>query len=103
MHRFPIDALKIAKSFVHRIAVNTCGAEIIVTIITIAHRLGLAVTAEGVETEARVAFLREHGRDEVRGYFIAAPMPSAELLPLLDLRQPLLRIAEGQSLIGEVV
>jgi diguanylate cyclase (GGDEF)-like protein/PAS domain S-box-containing protein len=101
MHRFPIDSLKIDKSFVHRIEENACGAAIVDTIITIAHRLNLSVTAEGVETEAQLAFLRERGCEEVQGYLIAAPMPSADLLSLLDLRRPLLHMAAGNSAIGE--
>ena len=101
MHRFPIDSLKIDKSFVHRIEANACGAAIVDTIITIAHRLNLSVTAEGVETEAQLAFLRERGCEEVQGYLIAAPMPSADLLSLLDLRRPLLHMAEGNSAVGE--
>jgi diguanylate cyclase (GGDEF)-like protein/PAS domain S-box-containing protein len=101
MHRFPIDSLKIDKSFVHRIVANACGAAIVDTIITIAHRLGLSVTAEGVETEAQLAFLRERGCEEVQGYLIAAPMPSADLLALLDLRRPLLHMAEGNSAVAE--
>jgi diguanylate cyclase (GGDEF)-like protein len=100
MHRFPIDSLKIDKSFVHRIEANTCGAEIVDTIITIAHRLNLSVTAEGVETEAQLAFLRERSCDEVQGYLIAAPMPSADLRSLLDLGQPL-HMAGGYRAIDE--
>jgi diguanylate cyclase (GGDEF)-like protein/PAS domain S-box-containing protein len=101
MHRFPIDSLKIDKSFVHRIEANACSAAIVDTIISVAHRLNLSVTAEGVETEAQLAFLRERGCEEVQGYLIAAPMPGADLLSLLDLGQPLLRMAEGNNVIGE--
>ena len=57
-------------------------ASIILAIIDMAHRLNLKVIAEGVETAGQVDFLREHGCDEVQGYFIAPPLPAEELMRL---------------------
>ena len=57
---------------------------IVDTVIAIAHRLGLSVTAEGVETERQLALLRERGCDEIQGFLVARPLPVSLLHPLLD-------------------
>ncbi len=80
LKRFPLDVLKIDQSFVADVPVNEDDAVIIETIIAMAHRLKLSVIAEGVETEAQANFLREHGCDNVQGYFYDRPMPSSELV-----------------------
>jgi EAL domain-containing protein (putative c-di-GMP-specific phosphodiesterase class I) len=80
LKRYPIDRLKIDKSFVWGIASDTDDETICRTIISLAHNLGLAVIAEGVESEAQLAFLRAHGCDEVQGYLIGRPMPGDDLL-----------------------
>jgi diguanylate cyclase (GGDEF)-like protein len=88
--RFPIDALKIDQVFVQKMETDEASAAIVDTVISIAHRLGLSVTAEGVETEKQLALLREQGCDEVQGYLIAHPLPIAQIESLLDAQGSLL-------------
>jgi diguanylate cyclase (GGDEF)-like protein/PAS domain S-box-containing protein len=84
LSRFPIDALKIDQVFVQKMEIDSASVAIVDTIISIAHRLGLSVTAEGVETEHQLGLLRERGCDELQGYLIAHPMPVARIEQLLD-------------------
>lgn len=75
LRRFPLDAVKIDGSFIRDVLVDTGDASIILAIIGMAHRLNLRVIAECVETAGQLEFLREHGCDQVQGYYIARPMP----------------------------
>ena len=79
LRQFPIDALKIDKSFVDQIDSGPDGSAIVDAVIALAHRLGLAVVAEGVETATQQAHLRRQGCDELQGFGLARPMPVAEL------------------------
>lgn len=76
LSRFPIDTIKIDQSFVRTLATERQSALIAVTIIDLAHRLGLRVVAEGVETEAQLAYLRQQGCDEIQGYYFSRPVPA---------------------------
>ncbi|MFG6463075.1 EAL domain-containing protein [Roseateles sp. DXS20W] len=76
LRQFPIDALKVDKSFVDHIGIGPDGSAIVDAVISLAHRLGLAVVAEGVETPAQQAHLRAQGCDELQGYGLARPMPA---------------------------
>ena len=73
---FPFDYVKIDRSFVRDIVVDPHDAAITRAIIAMAHVLHLRVVAEGVETPEQLAFLREHGCDEIQGYHFARPMPT---------------------------
>ena len=84
LKRFPLDVLKIDRSFVADVPENDDDAAIIDTIIAMAHRLNLRVIAEGVETAAQRDFLREHGCDWVQGYYFGRPMPLEDLLQCLQ-------------------
>ncbi|TWI69978.1 PAS domain S-box-containing protein/diguanylate cyclase (GGDEF)-like protein [Pseudoduganella lurida] len=83
LRTFPIDVLKIDRSFVNDIASDGDDAAIVVSIIALAHNLKLRVIAEGVETAAQLDFLREHGCDEMQGYHFSRPLPVAEFERLL--------------------
>ncbi|MBV8622905.1 MAG: EAL domain-containing protein [Herbaspirillum sp.] len=74
LRRFPVDALKIDKSFVRDIARDADSAAIVKAVISLAHILNLRVIAEGVEDEEQHAFLRENACDEVQGYYFGKPM-----------------------------
>jgi diguanylate cyclase (GGDEF)-like protein/PAS domain S-box-containing protein len=86
LKRFPIDTLKIDQSFVRDILTDADDAAIVKTIIVLAHSLKLKVIAEGVETMEQLIFLREQQCDQMQGYYLSKPMPSAPLEKLLDWR-----------------
>ncbi|MBE9110950.1 EAL domain-containing protein [Nodosilinea sp. LEGE 07298] len=89
LHRFPMDTLKVDKSFVGRLEKSNEDRAIINTILTLGQKLGMDVVAEGVETATQVAILRQEGCDYGQGYFFAKPLPAASALELLQQHQPL--------------
>ncbi len=74
LKRFPIDVLKIDRSFVRDITVNSDDAAIVHSIISLAHNLRLKVIAEGVESEDQLAYLWQHGCDQIQGYYFSRPL-----------------------------
>jgi EAL domain-containing protein (putative c-di-GMP-specific phosphodiesterase class I) len=82
LRHFPIDVLKIDRSFVSDISEDD-EAAIVVSIIALAHNLKLRVIAEGVETESQVDYLRRNGCDEMQGYYFSPPLPAADFEQLL--------------------
>lgn len=74
LKRFPIDVLKIDRSFVNDITIDPDDAAIVASIISLAHSLRLDVIAEGVETEEQLTYLREHNCDQIQGYFFSRPV-----------------------------
>ncbi|TCS70650.1 EAL domain-containing protein [Effusibacillus lacus] len=75
LKKFPIDTLKIDRSFVREIDTNLSDAAIVTAIITLAHSLNLKVVAEGVETPVQQAFLLKQKCDEMQGYLFSRPVP----------------------------
>jgi len=80
LKRFPIDTLKIDKSFIAEVTTDPGSKVIVNTIIAMAHSLELKVIAEGVETEAQLAVLCERGCDQAQGYLFARPLPYREAI-----------------------
>ncbi|TFY84933.1 EAL domain-containing protein [Pseudomonas kairouanensis] len=83
LKKFPIDIIKIDRSFIHEIPDNQDDMEITSAVIAMAHNLKLKVVAEGIETAEQLAFLRRHRCDVGQGYLFDRPIPGAELLEML--------------------
>jgi diguanylate cyclase (GGDEF)-like protein len=79
LRRFPIDKLKIDRSFISELTTNAADASIVQAIISLAHGLRLKVVAEGVETEEQLELLRELGCDQYQGFYRSAAVPAAEI------------------------
>lgn len=79
LKRFSVNTLKIDKSFVRDVEINSKDAAIATAIIAMGNSLNLRVIAEGVETEGQVSFLKDNLCDEMQGYFFSRPMPAGDV------------------------
>ncbi len=84
LKRFPLDVLKVDQSFVRDIITDTSDALIVDASISLAHKLGLTVVAEGVENTEQLDFLRTHNCDMAQGYYLSHPLPSEKLYELIQ-------------------
>lgn len=83
LKRFPIDTLKIDRTFVRDITINADDAAIARAIINMAHSMNMLVTAEGVETEAQYKFLSAEGCDIIQGHYFSRAVPPEEFAKIL--------------------
>lgn len=94
LSRFPIDTLKIDQSFIRDLIAEPNAAEIASAIIGLAHRMNLRVVAEGVETEAQLAYLLEKDSDEIQGFHFSKALAPHDLATLLRSGKSLPRAQE---------
>jgi diguanylate cyclase (GGDEF)-like protein/PAS domain S-box-containing protein len=87
LRRFPLDSIKIDRSFVAELATEPDDATIVRTVVAMAHALDLEVVAEGVETEEQLAFLREERCDRVQGFYFSKAVPRDELATYITQRR----------------
>ncbi len=95
LKRLPIDSIKIDRSFIRDIPGDSGGAKITRAVIALAHSLKLHVIAEGVETEAQLAFLRSLRCDEFQEFYLYRPLPESEIDAVLTRNR--LQTAPAQS------
>ena len=99
LKKLPLSQLKIDQSFVREITSDSSDRTIILTIIAMARALNLDIIAEGVETDAQLAFLRNYGCDHYQGYYFSKPLPIDDFEIMLtdsapcSLSDPLLTLA----------
>jgi EAL domain-containing protein (putative c-di-GMP-specific phosphodiesterase class I) len=87
LKRFPIDTIKVDRSFIRDIPADSGDKKITRAIIAMAHSLRLKVVAEGVETADQLKFLQSQRCDAVQGYFLHRPLPEAEVAGVLELNR----------------
>lgn len=92
LRNFPIDTLKLDRTFVRDIGQKDAAA-VCTAVITLAHTLGMAVVAEGVETAEQLRLLREQGCDFVQGFLISPPRPGSACADILAAGPPRLQAA----------
>jgi diguanylate cyclase (GGDEF)-like protein/PAS domain S-box-containing protein len=85
LKHFPVDRIKIDRSFVSGIGRNPGDAAIVAAVIALARTLKVRVMAEGVETRDQLDFLQKHGCSEVQGFLLGVPMATADLVRWLDM------------------
>jgi len=83
LHRFPVDTLKVDRSFVMDVVHNQESRAIATAVIALAKELGLKVVGEGVENPAQEQFLLRYGCDEMQGYLFSRPLPASDITPIL--------------------
>jgi len=96
LKRFPIDVLKIDRSFVRDIGNDASDAAIVAAIISLAHSLGLSVVAEGVEEQDQLIYLARCGCDTIQGYMVSPPMRAEALEHFLHASAPATSRPGGQ-------
>jgi diguanylate cyclase (GGDEF)-like protein/PAS domain S-box-containing protein len=88
LERFPLDTLKIDRSFISNIVYGGDRGTIAKAVIQLAHSLGFNVIAEGVETDAQLGFLQNHGCDIIQGYYFSRPISADNFAALLTSHEP---------------
>ena len=103
LHEFPIDIIKIDRSFVSAIGDGSKRSELVRALVSLGITLGLVVVAEGIEDRAQLEYLRSIGCELGQGYYFAKPLEADRLemlLPQASLREPVLALAAVSSRVG---
>jgi len=91
LKRFPIDVIKVDKSFVDGLGRDAGDEAIVATVVELAHTLGMQAVAEGVETDVQLRWLRQLHCDVAQGYLFSRPVPAGDIVfsdpDVVDLRQ----------------
>ena len=95
LRRFPLDSIKIDRSFIQGVDESANDRAIVKTIIALASNLNMNVIAEGVESRSQAQFLKLNGCHEMQGYFFAKPLPAGQLADLLGIGRVMRREAEN--------
>jgi EAL domain-containing protein (putative c-di-GMP-specific phosphodiesterase class I) len=90
LQKFPVDKIKIDRSFVHSLDLEGASDAIVQAIVSLARAMNVAVTAEGVETETQRNALQGIGCDELQGFLLSGPLPSEEIDRLFMADRPAL-------------
>ena len=85
LQAFPFDKIKIDRSFVRNMLTNDESAAIVAAVLGIGRRLGIKMTAEGVETEEQLSYLQEAGCDIAQGYLVGRPAVPADAVRFMPL------------------
>jgi len=83
LRELPVDRFKLDRSFLSNVPDSTGDSRLVAALIAMGHRLEVGIVAEGVENETQLAFLQDHGCDEVQGYHLARPLKEADFESLL--------------------
>ncbi|MBA3737134.1 MAG: EAL domain-containing protein [Actinobacteria bacterium] len=79
LYEFPIDIIKIDRSFVGALGIDTRSPDLVKALVELGHTLGLTVVAEGVEQAAQLEYLRSVGCERAQGYYFAKPLNTEDL------------------------
>jgi EAL domain-containing protein (putative c-di-GMP-specific phosphodiesterase class I) len=90
LRQFPIDALKVDRSFIREITDDRAGACVARTVISMGRSLGHRVVAEGVETREQLAYLRAHECGEGQGHYFSRPLENRQFVTLIETRLPVI-------------
>jgi len=91
LKKFPLNELKIDKSFIDEVCTDGDDAVIVAAMINLAHALKLKVIAEGVENESQLNWLEWYGCDAVQGYYFSKPLPADAFAPFIRKQMALAR------------
>lgn len=94
LRRFPVDMIKVDRSFVRGVEYDAKDAAITANLVNLAHALGVVAMAEGIETDGQLTSLRDLGCDLAQGFLFARPVPPDQMAQLLAAPQPLPSVAE---------
>jgi diguanylate cyclase (GGDEF)-like protein/PAS domain S-box-containing protein len=88
LKRFPVDKLKIDRSFVVDIGLHPDNAAVVEAIVNLGHSLGTRVNVEGIETQEQLDFLQAHNVDEAQGFFFSKAVPADQFIELVRTKSP---------------